>query len=458
MSMGVTATTRRAALRLSAVVALVLGAGTAAVLLLGVADGSYRIHARFANASQLVKGGEVQVAGRKVGTISGVDLTPDGQADIELSIEDGDIVPLHRGTRAAIRAVGQAGVANRFVDLYPADAGSGELPDGAVLPNTQTSGMVDLDAILDSLDPEARSDMRRLIANSENVFAGSGSRYFNRMLAKLDPALRELSGMTGELAYDKAALQRLVHTAAGAATAIASRRSDLQSAVGNTARTFRAIANEREALGDVLSRAPAVLDQARGTMARVDTAVTALRPTLRELPPAARPLNTFLGQVTPTLHAARPVVAQLRGQLPGLEKSLAGMRPLERQAVPALRALEGATKDSRHILRGLRFYAPDFLLGIVNGLGVLAASSYDATGKYGRISYIQSPQTLFAGSGSELLQGNALVPGLFSARTHQIRPCPGGNAPPAPDGSSPWIADPALCTPEHNIPASVNEP
>jgi phospholipid/cholesterol/gamma-HCH transport system substrate-binding protein len=446
------------AARLGAVGVLAIAGAVTALILLGAGSNAYVIHARFANAGQLVKGGSVQVAGREVGNIAAVDLAPNGQADVKLSIDDDGITPLREGTRAAIRTVGQAGVANRFVDLSPGPSSAPALADGAVLPSTQTSGIVDLDAILDSFDPAARANMRRLIANSSQVFAGSGARYFNGMLGKLDPALAELSGLSGELADDHAALRRLIGTGATAASAIASRRTDLQSAVANTARSFRAVAGERAALADVIGRAPRVLTQATGTLAHVDTAITALRPALRDVPPVARPLNTFLRRLTPTLHTSRPVVAELRGQLPGLRSTLAGLPALERRAVPALNALGSASKTSRHILRGLRFYGSDLFLGIVNGLGVLAASNYDATGRYGRLSYIQSPKTLVAGGLSQLLKSFANVPGLFDARTKQLRPCPGGNAPPAPDGSNPWIPDPSLCTPEHDIQASVNEP
>ncbi|MEX2195961.1 MAG: MlaD family protein [Thermoleophilaceae bacterium] len=428
-------------------------------IMFGPSKRSYTVQAHFYNAGRLVEGGDVRIAGRKVGSISGVDLTPDGLAGITLSITDETVLPLRRGLRADIRAVGSATLTNNFVELTPGPTGAPSLRDGAVLPVTQTSGIVDLDAVLSSLDPSARADIRDLIANSAQVYAGSGSRYFNRMLAKLDPALAEVRGVTEELASDRAQIGRLVIKAAQAARAISSRRSDLRAAVGNTARTLEAIASEREALADALVRAPAVLGQGRRTLANLTTAVTAMRPALREVPPAGRPLGTLLQRLNTMLPRAVPVVSQLREQLPGLRESLLGYPRLQRPAIEALKSTGAALQDSRHVLRGLRIYGPDFLLGILNGLVTVASGTYNKSGHYIHIAFSEPPETLFAGLGrTGPLDELASVPGLFKLQRGLDARCPGANAPPAPDGSSPWIPDPLLCNPAHSIPASVNQP
>jgi phospholipid/cholesterol/gamma-HCH transport system substrate-binding protein len=149
--------------------AAALAALTAAIVAVAVVllrGGDYDVHLRFFDAGQLIAGGRVEVAGRKVGHIADVRLAADGQADVTIALDDADVVPLHVGTRATIRAVGQAGIANRFVDLSPGPATSPELPDGAVLGSEQTSGIVNLDALIDSFGPKARADMRALFGRS----------------------------------------------------------------------------------------------------------------------------------------------------------------------------------------------------------------------------------------------------------------------------------------------------
>lgn len=429
----------------------------AALGLLSLRD-QYTIRAQFQNAGLLVEGGSVQVAGRKVGKISEIGLTPDGQADISLTIDESRLAPLHEGTRASIRALGQAGVANRFVELSPGSDSAPELPDGAVLSREQTADIVNLDALLTSFGPDERKNVSDLFVNSADIYAGSGARYFNDLLGELDPALTELDGLFGDLARDRAALARVIDRGDAAASAIASRDSDLVSAVSNTAGSLQAIADERDALSGLLERAPGVLDQAGGTLGKADSALVALRPALRDVPPAVPPLRDFLGSTRSALAAARPVVADVRDRLPDLERSLAGLPGLERAAVPGLRSAADGLRDPRHIVRGARIYGTDLLLGVLAGLAGVATANHDRWGHYARLEFTQPPQTTLGGPLSGLLSQNPLVPGLFDLRTRLTRRCPGGNAPPAIDLSSPWVPDRSLCDPSQSVPAFVNEP
>jgi len=440
-----------------AISALLIAAAALGFVLFGTGP-AYTIHAHFANAGRLIKGDRVELAGRKVGTVSTIGLTANGQADVALSINDDGVIPLHEGTRAAIRVVGQAGIANRFVSLTPGPSTAPSLPNGGALPTSQTSGIVDIDALLDSFGPAERANLRQLITYNAQIYAGSGSRYFNSMLGKLDPGLAQLDGFSSELALDRIALGQFVHTASTAATAIASRHRDLSSAVQNTALSLGAIARERSALADTLARMPPVLAQAQGTLARTGAALTALRPALREILPAAPPLDRFLSRANSVLPQAGPVVARLVDQLPSLNESLVGLVPLQLPAVRALGSTGQAMKDLTPILQGFRFYGADFILGVLRGLAGVVAGEYDGYGHYVKNNFVQNYQTLPAGPLATLLSDHPLAPNLFNVRTRLMRRCPGGDTPPAPDGSSPWVLGQQFCSPQHDTPLSVDFP
>jgi phospholipid/cholesterol/gamma-HCH transport system substrate-binding protein len=443
--------TRRVSLAALAVAAIAL----AAILLSG--GSSYALRAEFANASGLVAGDSVELAGRSVGSITDIGVSPDGHADVTLSINDPSITPLHRGTRATIRALGQAGLTNRYVALSPGPASAPALPGSAKLPTTQTSSLVNYDAILDSFGSTQRANLQQLITESANVYAGSGSRYFTKMLSAFDPALSQLNRFTGQLADDRSAIASVIRTGAIAANAIASRRSDLMSAVANTATTLDALARQRRALSDSLLRAPAVLGQARQTLADAGAALIALRPALAEIPRAAGPLAGFLQRVPATLPAATPVVAQLRSELPDLHSTLLALEPLAPIAVKALNSAANALQVARPITRVFRYYGSDLLLGVFQGLTGVATANYDRWGHYARLEFTQPYQTVLGGPLTGLLS-NPLAPNLFNLRSGLTRRCPGGNAPPAPDGSNPWVLSSSICTAENDVPVSVNFP
>ena len=96
--------------------AFALLAAAAVALLLALNSGGYMVHAEFTSAAQVVKGAEVQIAGRRVGTVTSVGLGSGWKAVLDLDI-DPDVAPLREGTRAVIRQASLSGVANRYVDL-----------------------------------------------------------------------------------------------------------------------------------------------------------------------------------------------------------------------------------------------------------------------------------------------------------------------------------------------------
>ena len=406
--------------------------------------GTYVVHARFANAGQLVKGAVVEVAGSKVGSVRAIRLTDDGFADVELGITDDAYRPLRRGTRASIRAVGQAGLNNRYVNLTPPPVAGAAIPNGGTLGLTETTGIVDLDALLSMFDARTRADLQGLIRHSGEAFAGSGAASFNGLVRQAAPALDQVARLAGDLNGDKARLDRLIATAGTTADALAERPGAIRDAIVNTGRVFRAVNTQRAAFADDIERLGGVLESARGTLTRLTATLPAVRADLRRLPGAARPLASLLRAVPPASRAVQPAARELRALLPSLNRSLDGLPPLARAGVPALRQIGPAMRSAIPILAALRVYMPDLILGVFGGLGGISASSYDASGHYGRLLIAASPQASGAGFASAF--GLPELPG-FKLRTGLTAPCPGAAAPPAPDGSNVWVPDPKLCDP-----------
>ena len=159
-------------MRAVALAALVIAVIVTAVVLTGGGE-PYTVTARFQNASQLVKGDLVQVAGKPVGEVADIDLTPDGQAEVTMSIDDAH-APLRRGTRAIVRQASLSGIANRYVDLtLPADRAPA-IPDGGVIEQDGTASAVDLDQIFNTFDPDTRKDLQAVFKGSAKQYKGQG--------------------------------------------------------------------------------------------------------------------------------------------------------------------------------------------------------------------------------------------------------------------------------------------
>ncbi|HYF24419.1 MAG TPA: MlaD family protein [Baekduia sp.] len=429
---------RTAVLRVVAIAAIVIALAVALGSVAG--GGGYKVTATFRDAGQLVTGGLVQVGGRPVGTIEDIRLSPDGLAEVVLDIDDDDVVPLRRGTRATIRTVGLSGLANRFVDLDPGPQAAQEIEDGGELGLTETRGIVDLDALLSSLDPRTRTRLQSLIRNGGTLADDDGGKRVNRALRYLNPALAQTRALAEELTRDRDAFEMLVAGSARTVGALADRDADLERGLASTATTLRTVAAEQRALAAVLAGAPGASRQIRGSLARVGTTFDAIRPALRDLRRASPSVAALLRRTPPASRALRPVVTDLRGLLPGLDTTLGRLAPLARVAVPAVTSATSAVGEATPVFAGLRPYSLDLVGGLFNGLGGTAGNVYDANGHLGRIA-------VEAGSGSQnglaSLLGTSF--GSLQAETNLLARCPGMAAQPAGDGSNPWVTDEAPC-------------
>ena len=408
--------------RVLAIAGIIFATALVTLALFG-GGGDYTVRARFENASQLVKGAQVQVAGRPVGTITDIRLTGDSLAEVVMSISDGDAVPLPVGTRAQIRTGGLAGVANRFVDIQPGPAREESIPDGGVIPPRRTKSMVDLDALLNDLDPRTRRNLQALLRFGDRAFSGT-SRQANQGLHYLNPALSQTSELTAEVVRDEAALRRVISTTATVSGALADHSGSLEQGITNTATTLRAISSERAALGRSLSRAPGVLRTSGKQLGKLSRGV--------DVVPATLPLARLLAKSGPPLEKGGPLVEDLRPVLPELRRALDAFPPLARQTVPMLRDTTRTAKGILPILSAARPYTPDLVSGFAGAFFGTIGGYYDANGHYVRIAPSFATDSL---------------PGTPPARYRMglTARCPGAAVESASDRSNPFTDDPALC-------------
>src|SRR5690349_20824278 len=101
-------------------------------------DGGTEYKLRFETAGQLVKDDDVQIGGRRIGSIRDIKLTDNNQAEITIEVEDA-YAPLHQGTTGTIRASSLSGIANRYIQLSPGPNSNKKLDDGALLGTEKTT-------------------------------------------------------------------------------------------------------------------------------------------------------------------------------------------------------------------------------------------------------------------------------------------------------------------------------
>ncbi len=333
--------------RVLAAAALIAAVLVVGVLVLGGRGGSYTVNARFQNASQLVKGNLVQVAGVPVGKIQSIDLTPDGQADVRMKITDAGYRPLRRGTKAVIRQASLSGVANRYIDLQlPAADHQETIPAGGVIDQSDTTTAVDLDQLFNTFDPKTRKALSGLIRGSAALYRtrppGKGEEA-NAGWAYLNPSLAASSRLFKALDADTPALKRFIGQSSQLVGDLATRRADLAGLVDHLATTTGAIGRQKQALSTAIGDLPGFMRRADTTFVNLRATLDDLQPLVDESKPVAKKLRPFLAELRPLARDARPTLRDLSALVrsPGASNDLI---ELTKSSVPVRNAAVGPTK------------------------------------------------------------------------------------------------------------------
>jgi phospholipid/cholesterol/gamma-HCH transport system substrate-binding protein len=316
--------------RAAAIAAVAIAAFLVLVLLLG-GGSPYSVKLHLQNASQLVKGNLVQVAGEKVGTVKKIRLTDDGQAEVRIEVND-DYAPLREGTKAIVRQASLSGVANRYIDLQQGPMTAPKIESGAVLPASSTESAVDLDQIFNIFDEKTRKSTRTVIEGFADMTEGRTAEA-NEAIKYLNPVLSASQRLFSELDRNDDLLERFVVRTSQLVTDVADKREELAGLVDHFGTVSTAIASRDTELAEAVNRLP-------GFLRKSNTTFVNLRATLDDL--------------DPLVEASKPVVNDLR-------PLLADLRPFARDSAPAFRDLANAIRKpgkSNDLVELLRAQVP----------------------------------------------------------------------------------------------------
>jgi len=438
--------------RFAALLALVVAAVAVGSLMLG-GDGTYAVKANFQNASQLVKGNLIQVAGTKVGVVKDIKLTDDGQAQVRFEV-DGDFAPLKAGTRAIVRQASLSGVANRYIDLQQGPATGDDIEDGGVLQGESTESAVDIDQLFNIFDPKSREATRKVIDGFAEMADGQ-TKEANEALKYLNPALSASSRFFNELSRNEDDLERFVVETSRFVTDVADKRDDLAGIVRNFGAVSTTLAQRDEQLASAVNQLPGFLRRSNTTFVNLRATLDDLDPLVRESRPVVRALRPLLADLRPFARDASPTFRDLSRTIrrPGSGNDLIELfnaqpavdrianGPVEvngkerRGAFPETAA---ALEDSAPKLAFFRPYAPD-LTGWFDDFST--SGVYDAIGGFSRAGLAFSAFTLTPTANPVLqlvppdLRDEALAAGADIGRNNR---CPGSSERQAPDRTNPY--------------------
>ena len=414
----------------------------------------YTVTAVFETGGQLVKGNNVEVGGRPVGTVKSIELDKNAQARVKIEVGSG-FDPLHEGTTAVIRASSLSGIANRYVELHPGPNSAPKIDDGGFITADRTQAPVDLDQLFNTLDPKTRKGLQDIIQGGATQYkdksaqAAEALHYFN-------PAISTSARVARELVLDRAAFQRFVTQTAQTVTSLEERRTDLAALIGNANTTAKAIGDENVALGRALGLLPDTLRRANTTFVNLRATLNDLDVLVNESKPATKDLAPLFRQLRPLVRDSRPTIRDLRllirkqGKNNDLIELTAKMPKLAQIGKETFPRDIAALQKSMPVISYIRPYAPD-LTGWITKFAEVA-SPYDANGHYARIQPIFNQfQFTDTPAGPTLTPLSDDLSGRNGLNARNSLRCPGAATQAPPDGSAPFADDAPGCDPT-NVP------
>jgi ABC-type transporter Mla subunit MlaD len=293
--------------------------------------GDYRVRAIFDNASFVIAGEDVKVAGVNVGTIDSLDVDDQHRAVVVLKIDDPAFIPFRTDARCSVRL--QSLIGEQNIQCQPTQPRGGgrepapELPkikDGEpgagqyLLPVERNQSPVGADLLNDIMRVPEQQRLPLIINELGAGLSGNGEA-LQAALRRASPALQQADELVAILARQNKLLAKLTDDSDTVLKPLAEHRKDLTGFIKNAGDAGAATARQGDALEQNFAKFPAFL---------------------RELGPAADQLGELADETTPAIRA-------LAAQAPAVNEATERLGPFTKQANPALKTLGKVADQGR---------------------------------------------------------------------------------------------------------------
>jgi phospholipid/cholesterol/gamma-HCH transport system substrate-binding protein len=393
--------------RLLAIIS-VAAAGVLLALAAGASGGDggpYEVRAIFDNGAFLVPGEEVRIAGAKVGEVSEVDVSREGEivsldeggkaipgkAVVVLRIDDAAFQDFREDASCLARP--QSLLGERYVQCKhtePRAPGSEpppplqEIPEGQpgegqlLLPLENNGKAVDLD-LVQNINRRPFAERFRLIINDLGAGLAARGDELAEIVKRSNPALRETDEVLAILAEQNEALAQLAEDSDTVLAPLARERDAVTGFISNANQTAQATAERSTDLEAGLQKFPGALRELRLTMAELDAFAGQATPVISDLGEAApdltratRALGPFSSAATKSLTTLGDAAEEAGPDLAAADPVILDLRTLAKAAKPGANSLGSLLRSLRETEGNERIMDLIFFsTGAINGFDSL---------------------------------------------------------------------------------------
>ena len=325
---------------------------------------SYELKAVFSDAQNMSTRSPVRIAGVEVGQVTKVEEYSDDSelTVVTMKLKD-DALPIHEDAELKIRPrIFLEG--NFFVELDPGTGSEPEMDDGDTVPAAQTSGTVQLDEVLTSLQSDTRADLQKLVQGYGDALNGEpqpgedddqepmtqGQTAAESLNDSLDTAPEALRGLAivndATLGTELHDLSKLVIGQSRVSEALAAKEEQLKDFVTNFNLTMAAFAAEEDNLQQTIRLLPEVLEQANPALDSLNAAFPPTRAFARAILPGVRETPATIEASFPWIEQVRALVspAELQGLVNDLRPAIDDLAQLTDDSVELLPMVDDASR------------------------------------------------------------------------------------------------------------------
>jgi phospholipid/cholesterol/gamma-HCH transport system substrate-binding protein len=326
----------------------------------------YEFKAVFNDVNNLKPKSPVRIAGVEVGKVLKVEPVESGKgaAEVTMQVEDRGL-PIKKDAELKVRPrIFLEG--NFFVDVMPGSPSAGDLPDGGVIPVTQTASPVQFGDLLTALQRDTRTDLQTFLREYSKGLANGGADGFNEAVKYWKPAY-----LNSSLANDASLgqdpdhdIQRLLKGQQKTFAALDKDENALKGLVTNFNVTAAAFARQDVALAQAVPALRDTLKVGYPALGSLDEALPSLRAFAHDALPGVRSSDPTLAASMPFITQARLLMGkdELRGTARVLRQTIPGLVRFDQTSVPFLResrALSACTNNVLVPFMGLKIPNPD---------------------------------------------------------------------------------------------------
>jgi phospholipid/cholesterol/gamma-HCH transport system substrate-binding protein len=322
----------------------------------------YRVSLTFPDATGLVDGSDVQIAGVDVGRVVSVRRVGNSTGvTIEL---DSQYAPLHTAATAIARTKTLLG--EGYVQLTPGPRSAAAIPDNGALPADHVIPAQRLDDVLGTFTPTTRAQLRSLFAGLAGALRGRGQQ-LNDTLGSAAPLTSSMDDVLTILDGQRTDLRQLLASSAVVLGSLGTHEGALQALVTAGDDAFAATADRNHQLTATVKGLPPFLTELRrtdgtltaasgdlnGAVAQVRSIAPLVTPALRQIDTDAPTFRSLFRSLPSVITAGRAGLPALTPISEAAGSAFESVYPATRNLIPVLQLLDAIRDEAAGVFANI---------------------------------------------------------------------------------------------------------